>query len=87
MGWERRGQKRYYYRTRRVGRRVVKDYVGSGDAAALAAQLDAWSRQQRKARREGEHKARADYESALAPLDALAANVDALQRAVLYKAG
>src|SRR5262245_54846358 len=38
--WQRRGKKLYYYRTRRVGRRVVREYFGSGPEAVLAAALD-----------------------------------------------
>jgi hypothetical protein len=40
MGWERRGSKRYYYRARRVGTRVIKEYFGSGRRARLAAKED-----------------------------------------------
>src|SRR5688572_7366230 len=40
MAWETRDNQRYYYRKRRVGRRVVSEYVGSGEVASLIAQLD-----------------------------------------------
>ena len=39
MAWERRGHATYYYRPRRVGGRVVRDYLGSGPQAQLAADL------------------------------------------------
>jgi hypothetical protein len=46
MGIERRGKGNnlYYYRKRRIGSRVVSEYVGGGELAHLAAQLDAWER-------------------------------------------
>ena len=40
MAWVRRGRKLYYYRTRRVGGRVLREYLGSGPEAELAAALD-----------------------------------------------
>ena len=48
MGWENRGKRQYYYRKRREGRRVVSQYVGTGELAALAATLDALDRLQRE---------------------------------------
>ena len=39
MGWERRGDVYFLYHTRRVGGRVVKDYLGSSAAAQLAADV------------------------------------------------
>src|SRR5262245_54787355 len=48
--WQRRGNKLYYYRTQRVGRRVVRAYFGSGPEAVLAAALDAARRAERAAR-------------------------------------
>lgn len=54
MAWERRGDRRYYYRSRRVGEKVVKEYVGTGPAAEEAARQDAEQRANRKAIRQGE---------------------------------
>lgn len=39
MGWEKRGNRSYYYQKRREGNRVVSEYVGSGRVAELAARL------------------------------------------------
>ena len=67
MGWERG----YYYRVRREGRRVVREYVGTGRIAELAAQLDALRRQKREAEA-------AVWQAEKARLDALDAKVSAL---------
>ena len=40
MGWEQRNGKRYYYRKRREGGRVVSEYVGTGDIADLLFLID-----------------------------------------------
>jgi hypothetical protein len=67
MAWERG----YYYRVRREGRRVVREYVGTGRIAELAAQLDALERQKRAAEA-------AAWRAEKARLDALDAKVSAL---------
>jgi len=47
MSWEDRDGRRYYYRKRRVGRRVVSEYVGSGLIAEMVSEQDEMDRQQR----------------------------------------
>ncbi len=49
MGWERRGDVDCLYHTRRVDGRVVKDYLGCGHVAQLAADLIAEARDRRTA--------------------------------------
>lgn len=50
MAWEKRSSGRlYYYRSRRVGHRIVKHYLGCGPVAKLAAAMDAEARKTRKA--------------------------------------
>ena len=39
MAWERRRRGVYFYRSKRVGGRVVKEYYGKGTIGALAADL------------------------------------------------
>lgn len=52
MSWEQRGDRRYYYRAWREGRRVVKFYFGIGADAEQAAQRDQEYRQERLASHE-----------------------------------
>jgi hypothetical protein len=63
MSWEQRGTGTYYYSARRVGGKVVKEYVPAL-VAPLAAQLDAEQRSELEA-------AKAEHRLALAELDAL----------------
>jgi hypothetical protein len=57
MAWEQgpRG-KPFYTRTRRIGGKRVREYLGSGPAAQAAAAADALKRAERRARIEGCHK-------------------------------
>jgi hypothetical protein len=80
MAWE---KGRYYTRSRKVNGRVVREYVGTGEAAEQVARLDASTRQEREARR----AARAELAALDAPLDDLAEVTDLLAQAVLVAAG
>ena len=44
MAWETRAGRRYYYRKRRDGGRVVSEYIGSGPGAEAMATLDDYAR-------------------------------------------
>lgn len=85
MGWDKGG--RYYTRSRRVGGRVVREYVGGGELGHLAAQLDAIGREERESERAA---ARAEQDT-IAALDGPAAELDDLAgqvvRAVMAIAG
>jgi hypothetical protein len=86
VGWERRGNRDYYYRAKRVGGRVFKEYVHPL-VAEMAAALDADRRETRTADATARKAARdtlAALEAELAPLDELA---DALARGALLVAG
>jgi hypothetical protein len=90
MAWSRkqRGpESGYYYRSRRVGRRVIKLYVGRGPDAELAARRDERERQGRRAERE----AFLDEQVRLAAADVAfgdaRALVDLLVRATLITSG
>lgn len=71
----------YYYRNRRDGDQVVSEYVGSGYAAELLAQLDEQERIKAKAKRELFRRQVAEQKAIDAAVDtagdALAALVDA----------
>jgi hypothetical protein len=83
MGWERG----YYYRVRKVNGRVVREYVGAGRVAELAAQLDAIEREQREAERAAWLAKRAELDALDAPLNELNALADLVGRAALVAAG
>ena len=88
MGWEtRRGQGRYYTRSRKVNGRIIREYVGTGLVAELAAQQDAETRAQRLAERQRLQQEATRWTSAVAPLTQLSQLLDGLTAAVLIAAG
>lgn len=48
MSWEKRGNKRYFYRTEKRQGRPVRTYYGSGEIVELAATAEASLRVQRE---------------------------------------
>ena len=75
MAWERRGDGRsYFYRARRVGGRVVRDYFGYGPVGQFAADLIAEARDRRAALTQAR-------KAELARLDDLDEAADRLDRA------
>jgi hypothetical protein len=84
MGWERGS---YYTRSRKVNGRVVREYVGSGWIADMAAQLDAIERDEREAEARHRRAVRAEVHELTETLDALSARCDLLTRAALVAAG
>lgn len=87
VGWEVRAGRAYYYRGRRVGGRVAKEYLGAGLLADLAAEVDALARDTRAAEADTIRWAAANLDAldaAVAPLDAAA---DLVARAALLAAG
>jgi hypothetical protein len=83
MGWERG----YYYRVRKVGGRVVREYVGSGRVAELVAQMDAIERERRETERAARRAKRAELDALDAPLKELNDLADSAARAALVAAG
>ncbi len=60
MAMESRGGHQYYYRKRRVNGRVVSEYVGKGELAALLAKLDNQERRARERKRKADARQRAE---------------------------
>lgn len=83
MGWERRGNRRYYYRKRRQGGQVVSEYVGAGELAETTAALDALERDLRQA----EQRRWEAIQAADAQVDQVADLVQALIHAILLATG
>jgi hypothetical protein len=87
MAWERRRAGLYYYRSRRVGRRVVKEYVGRGPGAALVAELDAAERAEREAERKAKAEELEQLLAASEPFADLSVRIEALASDALKVAG
>ena len=87
MGWEPRGNGRYYFRYRKVDGRVTRQYLGAGAVAELAAAADALRRADRRAAAEARRAEEANWKAALAPLLELSQVADLLARAALLAAG
>ena len=71
MGWETRAGRLFYYRKRRIGQRVVSEYAGSGEAAAVVAALDAHERAERDARRKERQRVREQQRAIDAEVEAV----------------
>jgi hypothetical protein len=88
MGWDAyRGQKRYYSRTRRVGGRFVREYIGGGEAGKLAAAADALKRAERQAQAQERRAQQEAWQAAEQILLQLGGGIDLLARAALLSAG
>lgn len=87
MGWETRHRRRYYYRARKVNGRVVRDYVGTGLFAELAADADAEAQQQRQAQRQAEREERQRLDALDTHLIELHHAIEDLVHATLVLAG
>ena len=87
MGWEQRGNERYYYRKRREGGHVISEYIGKGEIAELLAKMDMLDR----AKRDGEQadaKAETDHREELdTELHRVSSIVETLLKASLLAEG
>lgn len=63
MGWEYRGNRLYYYRKCRKGKRVVSEYMGSGLAGEIAELFDEEERQEIEYKRRELRKEKASIQA------------------------
>jgi hypothetical protein len=88
MGWEKRQRGGLYYtRTRKVGCRVVREYVGGGILGHLAALQDAQERQRREEEAAWWKEERERLEALVAPVEQLCEATEIVYRAALVSAG
>ena len=88
MSWEQRnGRGRYYTRSRRIGGRVVREYIGSGPVAALVAQMDALDRREQAEVAEARRRRKAKADALDATVEAVCRSIESLTHAVLIVAG
>src|SRR5262245_34991056 len=84
LGWDRG---RYYTRSKKVNGRVVREYLGTGRVAELAAQLDAIGREERNLAAEERRMQRAEQDDLDEKVQALIDVTDLLAHAALTAAG
>lgn len=87
MGWEKRGNRLYYYRPRKVRGRVVREYVGAGVVGRFAELVDEQARDERESREAACRAERERLEQLDAPLVAYSRAVDVLLTDALIEAG
>lgn len=87
MPWEKRGNQQYYYRARRVGRKVVREYFGRGCVARTAARQDEAARTARQEQRQAVQAVKDELAPLLAEMQELEAGVQLLMHAELLAAG
>lgn len=87
MGWEERNGQRYYYRKRRVGDRVISEYVGTGKLAEMAAALDDLERAREKSQQQDRQQERAQYGALESDVKRVQEYTRLLTRAALLLAG
>jgi hypothetical protein len=83
MAWERG----YYYRVRKEGGRVVREYFGKDKLAELMARIDAINRADREAEREARRAEKAELDALDADVKELDDLADLLAQAAMLAAG
>jgi hypothetical protein len=88
MSWEsRNGRGRYYTRSRRVGGRIVREYIGCGPEAILVAELDQQEREIRRLEAEQKEAQRVQDAVLDAQVDEISELANLLARSLLLAAG
>lgn len=64
MAWIKKGNRKYYYRSRREGDRVISEYMGVGPLAELQAEQDQAERLERQGRMRQQKKRRLEFKEA-----------------------
>jgi hypothetical protein len=85
--WEKRERGGLYYtRSRKVDGRVVREYIGTGPLAKLAAEMDALKRRQREKETEAWQVERECVEALDSPMEELHEAAEVLAKAALLAA-
>src|SRR5215213_8568452 len=88
MGWEKRERGGpYYTRTRKIGGRVVREYVGGGTLGHIAALQDAQERRRREEEAALCKEERERLEALVAPVEQRCEATEIVYRAALLAAG
>jgi len=87
MGWEQRGNNRYFYRKEREGSRVKSVYVGRGEIAHMVAQLQSSSPLIERFARSMKSPDEIKFEKAEAALDQASDLIELITEASLLAAG
>ena len=87
MAWERRRNGTYYYRTHKVEGRSIKEYVGTGPFAEIAAERDTLARAARAEEAETQRREQAEIRGLDAPVEVFTGSLETLTRASLLLAG
>jgi hypothetical protein len=88
MAWEtREGRWHYYARSRKVGGRVIREYLGGGHKGELAAAQDVRRRADQRAQDEALRADQARWQSVEGLLEEIEDLTRVLTHAVLYTAG
>jgi hypothetical protein len=89
MGWEKRkrGRQLYYTQSRKVNGRVVREYVGAGPLAELAALIDAEKRRRRAEEAAVWREEQERLEELAGFIDELCEDIDTIAQSMLLAAG
>jgi hypothetical protein len=87
MGWERRNYGLYYYRKKRYGKKVISEYIGTGQTAELIEELDKSERQEREITRLEWQEYQAEIKGVEAEVIQVDKTIQSLLRATLLASG